>query len=63
MFRTKDRTEFFKKYQKMWVALTDNDEVISAGSTLDGVLVEAKKKGFDNPVTAKIPDLSLEFIL
>ncbi len=58
-----DRTEIFKKYQNKWVALTWDDKVISSGSTLDEVLKEAKKKGFDNPVTAKIPDLKYEFIL
>jgi len=63
MFKAKDRTDFFRKYQNMWVALTDDDNVISAGSTLDDVLEEAKSKGVENPVTAKIPDLSCEFIL
>lgn len=58
-----DRTAIFKKYQNKWVALTDDDRVISVGSTLDEVLKAAKKKGFDNPVTAKIPDLKFEFIL
>lgn len=63
MERVMDRTEIFEKYQNKWVALTDDDKVISSGSTLDSVLIEAKKKGFDNPVTAKIPDLKFEFIL
>jgi len=58
-----DRTEIFKKYQKMWVAFADDDKVISSGATLDDVLEKAKKKGFDNPVTAKMPDLSFEFML
>jgi hypothetical protein len=58
-----DRTEIFKKYQKMWIAFADDDEVISVGKTLDDVLEKAKKKGFDNPVTAKMPDLSFEFML
>jgi len=63
MDKALDRTNIFKKYQNKWVAFTDDDRVISAGSTLDGVLKTAKKKGFDNPVTAKIPDLKFEFIL
>lgn len=57
-----DRTELFTKYQNKWVALTDDDKVIVSGSTLDEVLIKAKEKGFDNPVTAKIPDLKSEFI-
>ncbi len=63
MKKAMDRTKLFKKYQNKWVALTDDDKVISSGLTLDSVLVGAKKKGFDNPVTAKIPDLKFEFIL
>jgi len=58
-----DRTEIFTKYQNKWVALTDDDKVIVSGSTLDEVLIEAKKKGFDDPVTIKVPDLKFEFVL
>lgn len=58
-----DRTEIFKKYQNQWVAFTDNDELIDSASTLDEVFKKAKSKGYDNPITAKIPDLRLEFIL
>ncbi len=63
MEKALDRTKIFKKYQNKWVAFTDDDKVISAGSTLDEVIKVAKKKGFNNPVTAKIPDLKFEFIL
>lgn len=58
-----DRTKIFKKYRNKWVALTDDDKFISAGSTLDEALEKAKRKGFDNPVTTKIPDFRFEFIL
>lgn len=61
--KTLDRTELFEKYQKKWVALTDDDKVICSGPTLEAVLKEAKKKGFEDPVTAKMPDLGFEFIL
>ena len=63
MERALDRTKIFKKYQNKWVAFTDNDKFISVGSTLDEVLQKAKRKGFDSPVTTKIPDLRFEFIL
>lgn len=63
MQKVMDRTEIFEKYQNKWVALTDDDKVICSGSSLDIVLQEAKKKGYDNPVTAKMPDLNYEFIL
>lgn len=58
-----DRTELFTKYQNKWVALTDDDKVIASAPSLDEVLIKAKEKGFDDPVTAKIPDLNFEFIL
>ena len=58
-----DRTDIFKKYQNKWLALTDDDKVISSGLTLEEVLTAAKEKGFNNPVTAKMPDLNFEFIL
>lgn len=63
MRKVLDRTKLFKKYQNKWVALTDDDKLICAGLTLDCILKEAKKKGYDNPVTTKIPDLKYEFIL
>lgn len=60
--QTMDRTELFKKYQNKWVALTDDDEIICSGASLDDVLRKSKKKGIDSPVTAKMPDLKYEFI-
>lgn len=63
MFNTQNKSDVFKKYQKQWVAFTDDDRFITAGLTLDEVLTKAKKKGFDNSVTTKIPDLKFEFIL
>lgn len=63
MSKVIDRTEVFNKYQNKWVAFTDDDKVISVGSTLEEVLAIAKKRGFNNPVTAKMPDLKFEFIL
>lgn len=58
-----DKTKLFEAYQNKWVALTDDDKVISAGLTLDNVLKEAKKKGFNNPVATKIPDLRYDYLL
>ena len=63
MEKAKDRTELLEKYQNKWLALTDDDKIISSGSTLDAVLREAKTKGFVNPVTTRIPDFRFEFIL
>ena len=58
-----DRTKLFEKYQKQWVALTDDDKVISAGDTVKEVLAKAIKKGFNSPVIAKMPDLRFDYLL
>jgi len=58
-----DSTEIFNNYQNKWVAFTEDDKVISVGSTLDEVLNNALKKGFKDPVVAKIPDLKYDYLL
>lgn len=63
MIKVMDKTKIFKKYQNRWVALTENDEVISAGLTLDEALEKAKKKGFENPIITRIPDLKYDYVL
>ena len=61
--RIVDMTEIYKKYQKKWVALTEDKKVIAAAATLSAVLKKAHQKGFDNPITAKIPDFDVEYVL
>mgnify|MGYP001582321288 CR=1 FL=1 len=63
MIKVMDKTEIFKKYQNRWVALTENDKVISAGLTLDEALNKAIKKGFENPIITRIPDLKYDYVL
>jgi hypothetical protein len=58
-----DLTEIFQKYQNKWVALTDEDKVICAGETLDEVMEMAKRRGYDEPVTMKIPNPRFELVL
>lgn len=58
-----DRTDLFKKYRNKWIARTDNFEIIASGNSLDEILEKAKKKGYDDFITAKIPDPEKEFIL
>jgi len=58
-----DITKIFKKYQNKWIALTDDDKVICAGRTLDEVMKKAKNKGYNEPVTMKVPDPRFEFVL
>jgi hypothetical protein len=58
-----DQTELFENYQEQWVALTDDDEVICAAPTLEAVLEGARRKGYEEPVTARMPNLEFEFVL
>jgi hypothetical protein len=58
-----DKTEIFKKYQNKWITIADNDEVISAGSTLDEALDKARRKGIRDPIVTKIPDLKYDYLL
>ena len=58
-----DRTNIFKKYQNKWVAFTDDNKVISAGSSFADTLKKAVKKGFDNPIVTKMPDLRYDYLL
>ena len=58
-----DVTKLFTEYSKKWVALTDDKKVIASANTLDQVLAIARKKGHENPLTARIPDSSAEYVL
>ncbi|MDD5347025.1 MAG: DUF5678 domain-containing protein [Candidatus Omnitrophica bacterium] len=58
-----DFTKVFKKYRNRWIALTDSDEVICDGKSLDEVMKKSKRKGYDEPVTMKVPDSKFEFVL
>ena len=57
------KTELFKKYQGKWLALTDDDKFICAGRTLAKIMQKSKKQGYDQPVTIKVPNFSLELVL
>ena len=58
-----NRTKIFEKYQNKWVALTIDDKIISAGATVKEVLAKAIKKGFEDPIIAKMPDLRFDYLL
>lgn len=58
-----DRTDFFKNYQNKWVALTEDDKVISADPRLDKALSKARDKGVKDPIITKVPDLRYEYLL
>ena len=58
-----DRTELFNAYANKWVALTEKDEVIASGDTLESAVELAKQKGYASPVIARIPDPQYSYIL
>ena len=58
-----DMTKIFSKYENKWIALTDDNKVIAVAATLSAVLKKANQKGYDNPLTAKIPDSKFEYVL
>ncbi len=51
-----DMTKIYRRYKGKWVALTpDHKTVITSGSTAKQVYDQAHKKGFKEPILAKIP--------
>lgn len=63
MGNARNRTKLFEKYQNKWVALTANDKVISSGTSVREVIQAALKKGFENPIISKMPDLRFDYLL
>ena len=57
-----DYTKIFKKYANKWIALTDDNDVICAAGSLEEVIKKAKIKGYDEPVTLRVPDTGIEFV-
>ncbi len=51
------------KYKGLWVALKDDEEtVIGSGKTAKEALKEAKEKGYQEPVLAKIPEALVTYV-
>lgn len=58
-----DWTRMFKKYGGLWVALKDDQKtVIVSGKTNEDVLLKAKQKGFERPITMKIPEKLIGYV-
>ena len=52
-----DWTKLYEKYKGLWVALLEDEEtVVGSGETLHEAVAEAKKKGYDNPIVARMPE-------
>jgi len=51
-----DRTKVMKKYRGLWVGFKqDQKTVVASGKTLQEALDKAHKKGYPNPIMARMP--------
>jgi hypothetical protein len=57
-----DLSKVYDKYKGLWVALINDDEVISADTSVRKVVEEAKKKGYEQPLLFKVPKNDLPFV-
>ncbi len=57
-----DLSQVYEKYRGLWVALINDDEVISADKSVRKVVEKAKKKGYEHPTLFKVPKNDLPFI-
>jgi Family of unknown function (DUF5678) len=57
-----DLSKVFEPFKGMWVALTDEDSVISASKSAKKAHEEAIKKGYKEPTLFKVPKRDLPHI-
>ncbi len=57
-----DLSKRLEPFKGMWVALTDEDSVISANTSAEKAHEEAVKKGYKEPVLFKVPQRDLPHI-
>lgn len=57
-----DLTRLYRKYKNKWVALTDDNRVITYGEDPENVLKQAEKKGYKDPVITRIPDPNCSYV-
>lgn len=56
-------TKLYKEHSGEWVALKDDEKtVITHGKNAKGVLQQATKKGFENPIMMEVPKKVLAYI-
>jgi hypothetical protein len=52
-----DWTPMYKKYQGLWVALTEEEKtVIVSGKTAKEAWDKAQEKGYTQPILTRLPD-------
>jgi len=57
-----DLTQVYKQYKGLWVALVNDNQVISADKSVRKVVAAAKKKGYEKPLLFKVPNNNLPFV-
>jgi len=58
-----DQTKIYTKYQNKWLALTEDNKVISAGNTWEEASKKASRKGYKEPLIIRIPNLAYGYLL
>ena len=57
-----DLSQVYHNYKGLWVALVNDTEVVSADKSVQKVVEQAKKKGYDKPLLFKVPKNDLPFV-
>lgn len=57
-----DLSKVLEPFKGMWVALTDSDKVISAGTSAKKAYDAALKKGHKEPILFKVPQHDLPHV-
>jgi len=59
----KDWTKIQKKYRGLWVALAkDEKTVMGSGKTLRQAIEQSKKRGYEDPIMARMPTEVIPYI-
>ena len=62
MRKDKDFNKMLAKYKGKWIALSEDNRVISSGYNAKKVYIEAKEKGIEVPTLFKVPKSSIAFV-
>ena len=57
-----DFSKLFAEYKGLWVALTEDNQVIAANKSAQKAYAEAIKKGYSDPILFKVPTEDMPFI-
>lgn len=58
-----DLTKVLKGYENKWVALTDDHKkVVGSGNSFSTARLQAKKRGYEEPIFMKVPRFDRGYI-